>query len=154
MVFNFVRLMDDTKPAIKSVAEVHRSSLENHFACETISNHEQATDEKLPEAPNALPAKPNEIDPSEKKEGDVAAEAPYSVLPHGEKAFVIVVGSFAGLISPLSSSVYLPALNSLARDMNVSVSLINLTITTYLVWLPISSRFFDYELAYVLTDNA
>lgn len=125
--------MDDTKPAIKGVAEVHRSSLENHFACETILNHEQATDEKPPEALNSLLAKPNEIDPSEKKEGDVAAEAPYSVLPHGEKAFVIVVGSFAGLISPLSSSVYLPALNSLARDMKVSVSLINLTITTYLV---------------------
>jgi hypothetical protein len=34
--------------------------------------------------------------------------------------------------------VYLPALNSLARDMNVSVSLINLTITTYLVRLLIS----------------
>lgn len=59
--------------------------------------------------------------------------APYSVLPSGEKAFVIVAGSFAALISPLSSSIYLPALNSIARDMNVSVSMINLTITTYLV---------------------
>jgi hypothetical protein len=58
---------------------------------------------------------------------------PYSILPNREKAFVIVAGSFAALISPLSSSIYLPALDSLSRDMNVSVSLINLTITTYLV---------------------
>lgn len=57
----------------------------------------------------------------------------YSVLPNGEKTFVIMAGSFAALISPLSSSIYLPALPSLASDMNVSVSLINLTITTYLV---------------------
>jgi hypothetical protein len=59
----------------------------------------------------------------------------YSVLPDGEKAFVIMTGSFAALISPLSSSIYLPALDSLAKDMEVSVSLINLTITTYLVRL-------------------
>jgi hypothetical protein len=57
----------------------------------------------------------------------------YSVLPNGEKTVVIVAGSFAALISPLSSSIYLPALESLARDMDVSVSLINLTVTTYLV---------------------
>ena len=57
----------------------------------------------------------------------------HSVLPNGEKTFVIMAGSFAALFSPLSSSIYLPALPSLARDMNVSVSLINLTITTYLV---------------------
>lgn len=59
--------------------------------------------------------------------------APHSVLSAGEKAFVIIAASFAALISPLSSSIYLPALDTLARDVNVSVSLINLTITTYLV---------------------
>lgn len=67
------------------------------------------------------------------KGAPAVVDAPYSVLPPGEKIFVILAGSFAALISPLSSSVYLPALNSLARDMDVSVSLINLTITTYLV---------------------
>lgn len=61
--------------------------------------------------------------------------APYSVLSAREKAFVIVAGSFAALISPLSSSIYLPALDTIARDMSVSVPLINLTITTYLVQL-------------------
>jgi hypothetical protein len=137
--------MDATKQAIQGVVEIHRSSPENHPACETVSNYEQA--------PYSLPIKPNENDPSEQKEGDVVGEAPYSVLPHSEKAFVIVVGSFAALISPLSSSVYLPALNSLARDMDVSVSLINLTITTYLVRLPISSRFCDHEPANMLIHN-
>ncbi|KAJ5691763.1 hypothetical protein N7462_001186 [Penicillium macrosclerotiorum] len=70
-----------------------------------------------------------------------SSDVPYSVLPPGEKAFVIVVGSFAALISPLSSSIYLPALNSLARDMDVSVSLINLTITTYLIFQGLAPSF-------------
>lgn len=61
------------------------------------------------------------------------SEPPYSVHPPAQKAFVIIAGSFAALISPLSSSIYLPALDTLAQDMNVSIPLINLTITTYLV---------------------
>jgi len=64
------------------------------------------------------------------------SDVPYSVLPVGEKALVIIVGSFAALISPLSSSIYLPAMTSIAQEMDVSVSLINLTITTYLVRIP------------------
>lgn len=62
-----------------------------------------------------------------------ASEPPYSVHPTDQKVFVIIAGSFAALISPLSSSIYLPALDTLAQEMNVSVPLINLTITTYLV---------------------
>lgn len=65
--------------------------------------------------------------------GDAIPDVPYSVFSGGQRALVIVIGSFAALISPLSSSIYLPALDSLAYDMDVSVSLINLTITTYLV---------------------
>lgn len=94
------------------------------------------------EATNAdrLPTAPlNDAEPDSEKgnagENAVVADTPYSVMPTGEKIFVIIAGSFAALISPLSSSVYLPALDSLARDMDVSVSLINLTLTTYLVCL-------------------
>ncbi|KAF4762640.1 hypothetical protein HAV15_006027 [Penicillium sp. str.  len=65
----------------------------------------------------------------------------HSVMPNGEKTFVIMAGSFAALFSPLSSSIYLPALPSLASDMNVSVSLINLTITTYLIFQGLAPSF-------------
>ncbi len=91
--------------------------------------------------PVRLTTEPAEEDLEAKREEAAAAEAPWSVFPSKEKAFVIIVGSFAALISPLSSSIYLPALNSLAHDMDVSISLINLTITTYLVCLPISLAF-------------
>jgi hypothetical protein len=126
--------MDTTRPDIECVGEVRRASPEEHPARETMSVHSHATDQSPRTASDILPEKTAENDPDEAEKVAVGAgEAPYSVLPSGEKAFVIIMGSFAALISPLSSSVYLPALNSLARDMGVSVSLINLTITTYLV---------------------
>lgn len=49
------------------------------------------------------------------------------------KIFTIILASFAAFISPVSASIYYPALNSLASDLNVTVSTINLTITVYMV---------------------
>lgn len=60
-------------------------------------------------------------------------EPPYSVLGEPVKISIILTASFAAIISPISSSIYFPALNSLAQDLDVSVSLITLTVTTYLV---------------------
>lgn len=64
---------------------------------------------------------------------DSPPEPPYSVLSEPAKVSIILIASFAAIISPISSSIYFPALNSLAQDLDVSVSLITLTVTTYLV---------------------
>lgn len=66
-------------------------------------------------------------------EEDGPPEPPYSVLSEPVKICIILTASFAAIISPISGSIYFPALNSLAHDLHVSTSLINLTITTYLV---------------------
>lgn len=42
--------------------------------------------------------------------------------------------AFTAVVSPISGSIYLPALPDLASDLNVSASLINLTITTYQIF--------------------
>ncbi|KAJ5378224.1 uncharacterized protein N7496_005633 [Penicillium cataractarum] len=135
--------MDVTRPDIECAGEVCRASPEEHRAHEEMSDHSHISDESPQTAPDILSEKPaeNDREAEEEEEADGAAEAPYSVLPSGEKAFVIIMGSFAALISPLSSSAYLPALNTLARDMHVSVSLINLTITTYLIFQGLSPSF-------------
>lgn len=67
-------------------------------------------------------------------------EPPYSVYSHREKASMILLVSFAAIISPLSGAVYLPILPSLARDLDISTSLINLTVTTYLVRLQLPTN--------------
>ena len=60
-------------------------------------------------------------------------EPPFSVFSIREKRFIVIIASLAALFSPLSANIYYPALNTLSTDLHVSLSKINLTITTYLV---------------------
>lgn len=66
-------------------------------------------------------------------ECDKNDDAPYCSLSERRKISVMLIASFSGIISPISASIYYPALPTLAKDMHVSISLINLTIMTYLV---------------------
>ncbi|OKL60718.1 hypothetical protein UA08_03990 [Talaromyces atroroseus] len=70
-----------------------------------------------------------------------AGDVPYCVLPEGEKIFLMIVCSIAGMISPMSSSIYFPALNNIGKDLDVSTTLMNLTITTYLIFQGIAPSF-------------
>jgi hypothetical protein len=66
----------------------------------------------------------------------LAAASPsetYSVFSPTQKSFIILAAALASSFSPLSANIYYPALNSIARDLEVSASQINLTITTYMV---------------------
>lgn len=67
------------------------------------------------------------------------ADAPYSALPEVEKICLLLASSFAAIISPFSTSIYYPSVNALSRDLGVSISLINLTISTYQVFQGIAS---------------
>ena len=57
----------------------------------------------------------------------------YSVFTKNQKIFIVFMASWAGFFSPVSGQIYFPALNALARDLHVSNSLINLTLTSYMV---------------------
>lgn len=62
---------------------------------------------------------------------DPNSEPPFSTFTHTQK--IVLTISFIGLLSPLSASIYFPAIGTLANDLHVSVTDINLTVTTYLV---------------------
>ncbi|KAF7192829.1 MFS transporter R5 [Pseudocercospora fuligena] len=68
-------------------------------------------------------------------------EADNCVLGEREKISLMMLASFSALISPISSSIYFPAVNDLSRDLHVSVSSINLTISTYLIFQGIAPSF-------------
>jgi hypothetical protein len=57
----------------------------------------------------------------------------YSVFTPTQKRLIILTAALASSFSPLSANIYYPALNSIAKDLRVSPSQINLTITTYMV---------------------
>ena len=57
----------------------------------------------------------------------------FSVFTKAEKRAMVAVGSLAAFFSPLSSSIYFPALDTIATALDVSTSKINITVTTYMV---------------------
>ncbi|KAG8158913.1 hypothetical protein KVR01_011356 [Diaporthe batatas] len=58
---------------------------------------------------------------------------PFSVFTRGQKRWISWMAAFGAMFSTLNSFIYFPAVVPMARDLNVSVSLINLTITCYLI---------------------
>ncbi|KAJ4145919.1 hypothetical protein LMH87_004750 [Akanthomyces muscarius] len=58
---------------------------------------------------------------------------PYSVFTGLQKRAIILSASFMGLLSFMGSSIYFPAVNQIAHDLNISNSKINLSVTTFLV---------------------
>lgn len=58
---------------------------------------------------------------------------PWSIYSSGQKKMLILTVSAASFLSPLSSQIYFPALNAIASDLNISDTLVNLTITMYQV---------------------
>jgi hypothetical protein len=62
----------------------------------------------------------------------------WSVWTTTEKKLIILAAGIAAFFSPISAQIYFPALNTIAGDLKVSNTLINLTITTYMVSLSLS----------------
>jgi hypothetical protein len=77
------------------------------------------------------------VSSSEEKDpiSEPAAEPPYSIFSRHERLFYAWLASVAAFASPVSTSIYYPALTVLAKDLNTSLGNINLTITTYMVRL-------------------
>ncbi|KAI4181770.1 MAG: hypothetical protein L6R41_006419 [Letrouitia leprolyta] len=57
----------------------------------------------------------------------------YSNFSTAQKRWIIALVAFAGMFSPLSSFIYYPAISTLASDLAVTITLINLTITSYMI---------------------
>lgn len=106
-------------------------------------------------------------DPDTEPDPEVLVRQPsgpvYSVFSPGMKRWIILVVTFTSFISPMTAvstrasdllswnyiradqtwqNIYFPALNPIAHDLGVDVSLINLTLTTYMVFQGIAPTIF------------
>ena len=68
-------------------------------------------------------------------------EGPYTVFSKRKKRYVVLAASIGAVFSTLSAQTYLPALKVLSDDFHVSISKINLTVTTYLIFQGITPVF-------------
>ncbi|KAG9048822.1 hypothetical protein FS837_011905 [Tulasnella sp. UAMH 9824] len=59
--------------------------------------------------------------------------APFSAFTRREKWLIVAMAGMAGIFSPISSSIYFPAIPTIAKEFHTSVSLINLTVTAYMI---------------------
>ncbi|KAH6838982.1 multidrug resistance protein [Alternaria alternata] len=58
---------------------------------------------------------------------------PYSIFTRGEKRWIVFLVAYARLFSPLSGFIYYPALYNLAHDLEITLTMANLSITTYML---------------------
>lgn len=70
-----------------------------------------------------------------------AEASPYCSFSRKIKVLIIGMVTFSSFISPLSLNIYFPALTPLAKDLDVSVSLINLSITSYQIIQAVAPMF-------------
>ncbi|RMZ81652.1 hypothetical protein DV737_g2423, partial [Chaetothyriales sp. CBS 132003] len=65
----------------------------------------------------------------------------WSIWSTQQRRFIILAASCASLLSPLSAQIYFPALNTIAKDLHVTDSLVNLSITAFMVFQAIAPTF-------------
>ncbi|KAK3070049.1 hypothetical protein LTR53_011118 [Teratosphaeriaceae sp. CCFEE 6253] len=113
--------------------------------------------EKLPEAteePIAMPSlghelskqstpqrSPSRLDDNRPALTRTLSAPPYTIFTHRAKIFIVASVSVSSLISPFGATTFYPALNDLAADLRVTPTLINLSLTTYMIAQGIAPSF-------------
>ncbi|KAI4727509.1 citrate synthase [Aureobasidium sp. EXF-10728] len=96
-------------------------------------------DIKISSDPDAAPIQPlgsdekdspNSVSTIEQSSVD---DGVYSVFSPSQKKWIVLTASLAGFFSPLSGSIYYPALNTIAEDLGITATKVNLTVTTYMI---------------------
>jgi Ca2+/Na+ antiporter len=75
-------------------------------------------------------------------ESDEGPRPLYSAFTKGQKRYIVFMTAIAGFFSPVSANIYFPALTTLSTHFNVSSTLINLTLTTYMIFQGLAPTFF------------
>ncbi|TLD30943.1 hypothetical protein PspLS_01947 [Pyricularia sp. CBS 133598] len=88
-----------------------------------------------------MPSVPSNTASPEDTQAQTPPDQPYSIFTTGQKKWISNVTAFGAMFSTMSSYIYFPALVPMARDLDVSVSLINLTVTSYLIVAGIAPAF-------------
>ncbi|KAI4152057.1 MAG: hypothetical protein LQ340_003137 [Diploschistes diacapsis] len=57
----------------------------------------------------------------------------HTVFGRKQKFFIVFMAGVGAFFSPLSASIYFPALNAISLDLHVTEELVNLTLTTYMI---------------------
>ncbi|PNP55148.1 hypothetical protein THARTR1_04837 [Trichoderma harzianum] len=70
------------------------------------------------------------------------AQPVYSIYSQRQKVFIVFMSALGGFFSPLSANTYLPSIPSLSEYLGVSPSLMNLTVTAFLIFQGLAPSFY------------
>ncbi|KAI9479607.1 major facilitator superfamily domain-containing protein [Zychaea mexicana] len=87
-------------------------------------------DETLPDPPQQQ---------LEKKQSETVE--PYCLYSKSKKLLICAIVSYAGLVSPFSGTIYFPALTLISEEFDITTSLVNLTVTVYMIFQALSPSF-------------
>lgn len=73
-------------------------------------------------------------DEGEILESEAENSPSYSEFTKRQKQGIMFMTTWAAFMSPTSMSIYFPALNAISKDLNVSLTLLNLTVTSYMIF--------------------
>lgn len=88
------------------------------------------------------------ISPTEEVKSDVEAlqrvpsGPPHSIFSQCQRYYITFLAAWASFFSPLSANIYFPALTTLAHDLHKSNTLINLTLTSYMIFQGLAPTIF------------
>ena len=122
-------------------AIVTKNTVENRSSCQSDQSQDisLSAHSSQPKEEDEKPRLQKSSEPLPIEDVEALRQAPsgqplHSVFSKRKKQFIVFMTAWAGLFSAISANIYFPALNTLSKDLNVSSGLINLTLTTYMIF--------------------
>lgn len=66
----------------------------------------------------------------------------YSVFSRGTRRWLVTMSTIAAFVSPMTATIYYPVLDALSSELDVSIGMINLTITSYMIFQALGPTFY------------
>ena len=66
------------------------------------------------------------------------SKIPYSIFTKAQKALIVTIISIAATFTAFASNTYFPAIPTMAKDLSVTPELLNLTVTSYMIFQGLS----------------
>ena len=151
---------DSDKGLVKRPHDESTSSGDNvdriDFQLRTHSQNDQETLDNLPEGTNDINAISSNRPPTPVSIHAIHSDGrpipvrilstdpnkPYSAFTQSTKYMIVAISGVAGILSPISSNIFVPAIPTLAQEFNRSEQDISLAVTIYLVFQAITPSFF------------
>jgi multidrug resistance protein len=80
-------------------------------------------------------------EPASTLERTATLDRPYTSFNSRQKAIIVLVATLGGSFSPFTTNIYFPAIDIISHALNVSISDVGLTITTYMIFQGVSPSF-------------